>query len=269
MKENICNFVPYQNDYHSLHTINYVYETNKENYNKVVSRSSYAAHFVCSGKGILHQGGRTIELGFGDVFFTFPGYPFRIEFVEDFSFMYISFLGTRGNMILEQLGISTSKFHFNDCDDIYFFWQKAINIKQEVSNLMTESILLYTFYFIGNKILVNDKEISKGNNLAYSVKKYIDDNYSDKNLSLEEISKKMLYSSKYMSSTFKRVFNITVSDYITTLRIQHACALIQLGFPSISDISRKCGFSDPQYFSKVFKKKMTVTPGEYIKNIKL
>lgn len=266
MPENVCNFIPYETDRYSLHTINFVLETNEQNYKGIITHSTYKAYFIASGKGILHLAGKKIELKFGDVFFTFPGVPFSIESVENFTFMYISFLGTRGNMIMENMGIESNNFYFPDCEEIFSFWQKGLDIKKEISDLICESILLYTFYYIGNRILVTEEKKNKSNDLALNVKKYIDDNYGNNELSLESMSKQLLYTPKYVSSIFKKTFGITVSEYITTLRIQHACTLIQQGFTSISDISNQCGYSDPQYFSKIFRKKMYMTPSQYIKS---
>ena len=261
---NICNFIPYRNDYHSIHTINLVFETKRQRFDGIISQAVYKVYYICSGKGILHLTGKTIKLSEGDIFFTFPGMPFCIESVENFTYMYISFLGTRTNMIMEQLKISHTNFHFPECKDVYTFWQNGLDSKTELSDLITESILLYTFYFIGDKFLNSDAEHKKGSNFAINIKKFIDDNYSDCSLSLRMISEKLCYSPKYISSLFKRSFKIGLSDYLNTLRIQHACTLIQYGFTSVSNISSKCGYSDPQYFSKVFKKKMGETPSEFI-----
>jgi hypothetical protein len=67
----------------------------------------------------------------------------------------------------------------------------------------------------------------------------------------------------------KGISKITLSDYIATLRIQQACTLISHGFTSVSDISNQCGYSDPQYFSKIFKKILGESPSEYIKKVEL
>ena len=149
MTQNICNFIPPRNDYHSIHTVNFVLETKKQEYSGLLSKSIYRVHLVCTGKGILHTIGKTIELNPGDLFFTFPGFSFAIESVEDFTYEYISFLGTRSNMIMEKLGISSSKFYFSGCTQLCKFWEKGLDTNQEISDLITESILLYTFHFLG------------------------------------------------------------------------------------------------------------------------
>jgi len=266
MLENICNFIPYRNDYHSIHTINFVFETKKQTFNRIISQAMYKVYYVCSGKGILHLTGKTVEVSEGDIFFTFPGVPFCIESVENFTYMYISFLGTRSNQIMEKLKISNKNFLFSGCNDIHAMWQNGLKINSDISDLITESILLYTFYYLGDKFLLSYEQSEKVDTFALSIKKFVDDNYSDSSLSLETISKKLSYSPKYISSAFKKHFKVGLSDYITTLRIQHACTMIQQGFTHISDISVQCGYSDAQYFSRVFKKKMRQTPSEYIRD---
>ena len=268
MLRNVCNFIPYRNDYHSLHTIHFVFETKKQVLRAPGSIAMYRVHYVCSGEGILHLAGKTINLTEGDVFFIFPGMAYCLESVNNFTYMYISFLGSRTNMIMDNLKISTTNLHFSKCDDLFDIWKNGLHIKHEISDLMTESILLHTFYFLGDRFLLSGENEDVVDTFALKVKNFIDDNYSDSSLSLEMIGKNLSYSPKYISAAFKKYFKVGLSEYITTLRVQHACSLMQLGFTSISDIANQCGYAEPQYFSKIFKKVMHVLPSDYIKNLK-
>ena len=269
MENNICHFIPYHKDYHSIHTINFVLETKPQPYSSLISQSVYKIYFVCGGKGNLHIPGKILSLSKGDIFFTFPGTPFCIETVEDFSYMYISFLGSRANMIMNKLKISAHNFLFNGCDEIYEFWAKGLDTNAETSDLIAESILLYSFYFLGNKIIHLDSKINSKANTALTIKKYIDDNFSKPKLTLETISNELSYSPKYLSSTFKKNFSVGIADYLNIIRIQNACTLMEQGFTSISDVSSQCGYIDPLYFSKVFKQKIGISPKSYIKKINL
>jgi len=262
MNENICLFVPYHKDYHSIHTINFVLERNPQIYTSLTSYSVYRVHYVYSGNGILHTPGMQYEIKKGDVFFTFPSMLFSIEAPEDFSYMYISFVGSRGNMIMEKLGINNKKFIFRDCSETEPVWERGINVCQEISDVMSESILLYVFSHIGDKVLMSHTSKPQ-NHISLETKKFIDDNFTNPGLSLTFIAKKLSYNKKYISSAFKKHFGISVVEYITTIRMQHAITLIKQGFSSISDISASCGYSDPQYFSKVFKKNFGKAPGKY------
>lgn len=267
MQENICCFIPYHKDYHSIHTINFVLETKPQIYRSLKSESVYKMYCVCTGNGFIHTPGRVRQLSAGDVFFSFPSAPFCIESGTDFSYMYISFLGSRANMIMEKLKISANNFIFSDCAEIYDFWKNGLEINPALSDLISESILLYTFSFIGSRTLTFNKE-SRQSNVSLVIKKYIDDNSSVAGLSLDSISRELSYNKKYISSVFKKNFGIGIIEYLNAIRIQQSCTLIEQGFTSISDIAAGCGYADPQYFSKVFKRRMGISPGEYIKESK-
>lgn len=264
MINNICYFVPYHKDYQSIHTINFVLETKPQKNHSFKSESTYKVYYVCEGSGYLHTVGMVQHLSKGDVFFTFPGNPFFIESESDFSYMYISFLGARANMIMEKLKISASCFYFSDCNDIYDFWKNAFNINPELTDLISESVLLYTFSFIGNRILEFDEKQHKTGNAFLNIKKYIDDNFTDSALSLTLISSHLKYNPKYISGLFKRKMGIGIVEYINTIRIQNACTLVNQGFTCVNEIASLSGYKDALYFSKVFKKKMGESPREYI-----
>lgn len=234
MDQNICFFIPFHKNIHSLHTINYVFETKPQHYDHLKSESVYKAHFVCSGEGLLHITGKTLSLKRGDVFFTFPGTPFAIESADNFTYMYISFVGSRGNMIMENLNISPACFLFHDFEELCEFWQRGFSVKPELTDL---------------------------------IKKYIDEHFTDTDFSLDKMSHELSYHQKYISHVFKKNIGITISRYISTIRIQNACTMIEQGYTSINDIAGKCGFSDPQYFSKVFRDKMGISPTHYMKSI--
>lgn len=266
MESVICHFIPFHKDTLSIHTINFVYETNRQVYERLKSESVYKMYYVCEGQGCIYTPGRMTPLSAGDVFFTFPASPFAIESKENFTYMYISFVGLRANMILDRLSISNHNFIFHDANEVYDFWKKGISICSDVTDLISESVLLYTFSFLGNRMLEKNNE-SKQNHNVPLIKKYIDDHFTDHNFSLQTLSDHLSYNKKYTSSVFKKHFGIGIIEYLNTIRIQNACTMIEQGFTSINDIADRCGYSDSQYFSKMFKAKMDMTPSQYIKAI--
>ena len=264
MTDNICFFIPYHKDYQSIHTVNFVMETKPQINDSFRSEAVYKVHYVCSGKGSLHTLGKVQPLFEGDIFFTFAGHPFYIESEENLSYMYISFLGSRANMIMEKLKITPNENLFSECNEICDFWEKAFNINQELTDLISESVLLYTFSFIGNRILEFNKKAYKIEKPFLLAKKYIDDNFTDPALSLSNIGNELKYNTKYISGLFKKKMGIGINEYINTVRIQQACTLINQGLSCVSEISSLSGFKDALYFSKVFKKKMGISPKQYI-----
>ncbi|MBQ8813970.1 MAG: helix-turn-helix transcriptional regulator [Lachnospiraceae bacterium] len=263
--ENICHFIPYHRDDHSIHTIHFVLETQPQVYRSLKTESVYKMYYVFKGHGHLHTAGEITPLSEGDIFFSFPACPFAIESGENFEYMYISFLGSRGNMIMDKLNINRHHFLFHHFGHLADFWKSGISVTRAFSDLVSESVLLYTFSQLGERQSSPARKTNEAPGAGLLIKKYIDDHYSDTDFSVTALSRELQYNPKYVSAVFKKTFGIGIIEYLTTIRIQQACTMIEQGFTSVSDIGYRCGFSDPQYFSKVFKKRMGMAPENYRK----
>ena len=265
-QQNICHFIPFHKDYHSIHTIHFVLETQPQIYEPLRSEAVYKVFYVKQGQGRLHTAGAIHPLAAGDLFFSFPATPYAIESVDHFEFLYISFLGARANMVLDKLKINKHNHIFHHFHHVEDFWLKGIAMNTELSDLISESVLLYTFSCLGETVLSPVSQQLQSPNAALIIKKYIDDHFTDPDFSIDSVSKELLYNKKYISTVFKKAMGIGISEYLNTIRIQHACTMMEQGFTSVSDISFQCGFSDPQYFSKLFKKRMSLSPTQYMKH---
>ena len=263
MKNSICRFIPKNNDLDSIHTINFVLETKHQEYTKPSAKAEYKMIYAAKGEGIFHTDTKQHKITAGDLFFCLPGVPYSIESGADFEYMYITFVGIRANMLMDRLGINRNNFIFHNYSEIFDFWNSSINVRTEVSDLRSESVLMYTFSVMGERIITQSGE-KKITNTVSLIKKYIDDNFADSDFSLEKISTELSYNKKYISTVFKENFKIGISEYINTLRIQHACELMEQELTSIKDIAYLCGFTDASYFSKLFKTKMGISPSEHI-----
>ena len=93
---------------------------------------------------------------------------------------------------------------------------------------------------------------------------YVDRHFSDRALSLSLLAKRFSYTEKYLSVLFKKQMQIGFNDYLNRLRIQHAHVLIETGYGSIAEIAYACGYSDPSYFSRIYKKKTGLSPSKML-----
>lgn len=109
---------------------------------------------------------------------------------------------------------------------------------------------------------VNAKRVSQSENLVDQAKTFIDQNYH-KHLTLESVADELAVSPYYLSKLFKQQANKNFIDYLTHIRIENAKILIRSSSLSIKEISRKVGYSNPNYFSRVFKKVTAIKPLEY------
>ena len=91
------------------------------------------------------------------------------------------------------------------------------------------------------------------------------ENYINQNICspLKGIAQHVFMSSAYLSTTYKNVTGKNITDYIQERRVSAACFLIRTTSKSISKVAQETGFSDANYFTKVFKKKTGMTPREY------
>ena len=165
-------------------------------------------------------------------------------------------------MPMDKININKERFLFKNNKKLKNVRVESITDDESIMSLRCEGILIYSFSIVREQIM-NEKKQRKRH--APVNKKYVDESFTDLALSLLQISRKYLYNAKYISSAFKKKYKVGLNQYITTLRIQYACTLIEQGFTSVESIASLCGYSEPLYFSKVFKNRLGVPPTEHIK----
>lgn len=265
MKSTVCYFIPNHSDQHSIHVVNLVFEAEHRTTKALQPKGLFRMHYVYSGTGNLCLPNQKISIQNGDLLFTFPDTSFYIEPAsKDFSYMYISYTGSRTNIIMDKIGIGPDNYLINDCEKVKTIWEEAVATQSKVSGWMAESVLLYTFSYLATKLNLAEGDQKEESRLPDLIKKYLDDNFANGKISLQLLSSTFSYSPKYISSTFKKHFGIGISDYLTTIRIQYACNLMSQGNSVISDIALQCGFSDALYFSKVFTQTYGMSPKSFI-----
>lgn len=107
---------------------------------------------------------------------------------------------------------------------------------------------------------------NKGESVA-KIEEFVRLHFIDSTLSLKSLARKFGYNEKYLSKLFLRHTGVRFGEYLTSLRVNAACGLLRDGKTSVKEAAIACGFSDPLYFSKVFKNRMGVSPSEFIENI--
>ncbi|WP_326981418.1 AraC family transcriptional regulator [Chryseobacterium sp. MYb264] len=91
------------------------------------------------------------------------------------------------------------------------------------------------------------------------IKKYIDENYH-RNIKAEEIGKLIGMNQNKIRKEFKSQYQITMTDYISELRMLKAKKLIINKDMMIKEIAIECGYEYVQNFTRAFKKKFGVSP---------
>ncbi|MDC7124419.1 MAG: response regulator [Spirochaetales bacterium] len=135
-------------------------------------------------------------------------------------------------------------------------------IVNEKTNAMEQTKLLLKEW-----ILFRDANIgSKHNSQIIKAKKYIKENFMSQDISLNSVASFVNTSPNHFSTVFSQEVGITFIEYLTSVRIKHAKQLLTNSKMKCSDITFETGYSDPHYFSFIFKKTTGCSPSEYRQN---
>lgn len=103
----------------------------------------------------------------------------------------------------------------------------------------------------------------KNDEKIYKIKQYIEENFKDKELYVGMLSQKFNVSRTYMCVLFKKHYNMSITAYITSLRVEEAKKLLCKTNLSITKISGMLGYSVRRYFIDAFKNICGISPSEY------
>ena len=110
------------------------------------------------------------------------------------------------------------------------------------------------------------REEESGNQYKSMLKRalhYIDENYTDENLSLNAVAKAANISPNYFSGVFSQEMGQTFVEYLTEKRMTRAKELLRYSGKRSSEVAYEVGYRDPRYFSFLFKKTQGCTPSSY------
>lgn len=95
------------------------------------------------------------------------------------------------------------------------------------------------------------------------VKRYIEHNFADEDLSLNLVASHVNFSPNHLSTVFSQQTGQTFTGYLTDYRMNKAKELLRCTGKRSSEISLEVGYKDPHYFSYLFKKTQGMTPTQY------
>lgn len=257
---NICKFISEAN-LDSLEIICFVYESDYDTITNEIIESCNRAILIKQGTGQLITDSIVQKFNAGDLLFTFKDENVKIE-TDSCEYLYISFVGSRSEALFKRFGISKTNRCFDGFDSMIPIWQDSLlRASDKNIDLTAEGILLYTF----SRLISGANEQS---GIINEIIQITEENFSNPNLSISQIAETLNYNSKYISHLFKKQTGMNYSEYIKNMRLKYAVALFDSGVDSIKNVAALSGFSDPLYFSSVFKKSIGISPKEYTKKIK-
>lgn len=99
--------------------------------------------------------------------------------------------------------------------------------------------------------------------VCVKVREYIEQHYSEEQLTVALLGDMIGVDSSYLSKKFKEKYDCTIFEYITKIRINHAKEQLKGTSLCIKDIAQKNGFVNSNSFIRTFKRNEGLTPGAY------
>ena len=216
----------------------------------------FMLHLVSAGGGTWQCEGQIRPLSPGTVFLVCPTETYSIVGDGGLQYFYITFHGRRAVEVAERMtGTGRAADGF---EDLIPFWQDCLTrANADNIDLMSEAVLLYTFARLSPR-----KRLHRG--AVEAALEVTDECFTDPDLSLGTVAKRLGYDAKYLSFAFRREQGITYSQYLRDLRVRRAAFLMEQGVAGIKNVARLSGFRDPLYFSKVFAGVTGVSPSAYL-----
>ncbi|MGD2078002.1 MAG: response regulator [Chloroflexota bacterium] len=140
----------------------------------------------------------------------------------------------------------------NDIEGLLANMQSVDQIRAALRDLMA-NVLAYR----------NEQAQHEKAQLIYQAKVYIEANFSDPDLLLEDVATSVHLSPSHFSLVFSRGAGESFKSYLTKIRIERAKELLRTTDLKCFEIAYQCGYHDPHYFSYAFKRNTGTPPQQY------
>ena len=222
------------------------------------SHDEWELVYCTGGRGQFEFKDLTLKYAAGDIAVIPPNTPHTNVSSGGFTNIHIN-ISEATLPFKEPMIISDDSEHhilgiFND--SLYFF-NSDINSKQLIIAAFGNLIVSYMIAFQNTKPL---------RDVVDAIRSSITQNFTDCDYELDKFLRTIPFSYDYLRKLFKSEMGMTPHNYLTNLRMQLAekllCSSDSLE-QNISQIAYVCGYSEPLYFSRVFKKHFGCSPKNY------
>lgn len=267
LNENICRFVSTGSAHNELVMLNFVHEKRWQETAPQLT-AAFILHLVTAGRGTFTVADHTYAIAAGDVFCAFQAKKYTLINTDGLEFMYVTFSGTRAAALLERVGLTLEKPLFHGLaahTDISAFWKSTLDSCRYGTTDLAASAVFYHTLSLLPVASETENPPDADRDAMLEIKKYIDENFRDPSLSSGKIAETFGYSPSYIATQFHKTAAIRLSAYLARLRLEYAASLIGDGCQVVGQIAHACGYTDPLYFSKVFKAQFGVSPKHMIR----
>ena len=208
----------------------------------------------------------------GDIIICPPGQIFRRKAITPVTFHFMRFKWTdkQNNLIYTEDSLPTGKINISNKNRLYstYSFLRELTGKSDLFSLLWKDHMLNDIWKLFFAEANTDSTLDSVNigedPLMNQAMMYMKDNFSKK-ICIQSISSSLGLSQVQFTRRFNAAFRITPINFLTTLRLKKAHRLLSDTKLTIDEIAVHCGYDNGYYFSRIFTKKMALTPSEYRK----
>lgn len=231
-------------------------------------RECWLFQYTLNGNGTIEINNQKYIVDKDKCFFIKIPSDSRYYFDEEkntapYEFIYVMFTCNQSNeycdYIVKHLGnVFSVPFYHSAIQLLLDIYKKAEN------NLLNNSFALSSkiFEFLCILCSYSISNMHKELNTAFRVKEYLEKNCVNQ-IGISDAAQYLRISQSHLSREFYKQFGEKPVEYLTKLRLKNAIDLLTSTSLKIEDVSRKSGFASSNYFNKVFKKYMKMTPNQF------
>ena len=240
-------------------------------------RKNYGLVYCVSGKGVFDFGYEKVTLSAGEMMLLVKGSKYSVRNKEEDPFVHyivnfdVSFLEANGNATV--WGLMNEEKRYKATNDYFIDFERPFKKMYEdwwnryCGRLMIVRGHLYSLlgdYFRSADANLDVSETEKKLRKAKSFLTYVNGK-----LSCAEIAAECGFSEVHFRRLWKQYFGGSPMEYRVDWQITFAKVMLCYeSSNSVKAVAEMVGFEDPNYFARVFKKKVNMTPTEYIEQMK-
>lgn len=234
-------------------------ENSEHAYWKFGERKSTFIHYVLTGEGVFDN--KKVKAGQGFLVTANVPHMYHSSNENPWTYFWVGLGDENATPFCKKhLPLDENEiFNYNFRDELQIFAKDFFNENTKVSAIKSLSIFMWLLSMHEQK-----KEPKHNNKYVHAAIDIMKDNLH-REISIKEIAESLFINDRYLYNLFIRHEGVSPKAYLNKLKLQKACALLQSGGYSISDVARHIGFNDVLVFSRFFSKHMHISPSAYRK----
>lgn len=241
-------------------------------------REYYLIHIILEGKGYCETETSKFNLSKGQFFVIFPDEQtfYQADEENPWEYIWFGFDGRVAEAILSSMGINRqtpigSIKNFNESKELV---ENMVGMQpfEHENRILLQGMLYWLISLLDSKTRDNNiKPIEKINRRIVYTHDAIDlikQNYQNVDFLIGDISEQLSLNESYLTSIFRQVTGRTLHEYLIDYRIQKSREYLETTDFNVREVAEKVGYKNPLSFTRVFKRKIGMTPTEYKKTTK-